>query len=379
VAAVYAGFGPHPLAARLVQALLGGLLLPWAVYRLSRSLLPLPGGEGRGEGDRGEGDLVPLLAALIAALYPYFILYAATLMTETFYLTVLLLSLERATALTGRLRARTPFTTLWPTALGLGVTLGTATLLRQSILPWVPVLALYLLWVGWRAGQARPAGQPRPAARLRAAAAAIALVGMVIVTFVLPWTVRNYIVYGEFLLLNSNAGFAMYSAQHPMHGTHFLEFDAAPMPEGFWGRPEPELDRELMRLGIQFVLDDPGRYFLLSLSRARALFEFWPTPDTTLLHNVGRTGSFGVLLPFLLYGLILVLRSPQRRSRCALLLLFGAFYTVLHLLTWAMVRYRLPVDAALMPIAALGLADILVRLRALLPRRLAALGTERST
>jgi 4-amino-4-deoxy-L-arabinose transferase-like glycosyltransferase len=36
VAGVYAVFGVHPLAARLVTAVLGGVLLPWVVYRLAR-------------------------------------------------------------------------------------------------------------------------------------------------------------------------------------------------------------------------------------------------------------------------------------------------------------------------------------------------------
>jgi hypothetical protein len=182
-------------------------------------------------------------------------------------------------------------------------------------------------------------------------------------------------VYGEFLLLNSNAGYAMYSAQHPMHGTQFHEFDAAPLPEGWWGRPEPELDRLLMQQGIQFVLDEPGRYLLLSLSRVRAFFEFWPTPDTTLLHNVGRTGSFGLFLPFLLYGLVLALRNPRFLKPNGLLFLFAAFYTLLHLLTWAMVRYRLAVDAALIPLTAWGMVDLVRRVRAAIRRRIGWPGT----
>src|SRR5512139_2655843 len=38
VAGVYGVFGPHPLAARLVQAILGGILLPLMVYAFSRRL-----------------------------------------------------------------------------------------------------------------------------------------------------------------------------------------------------------------------------------------------------------------------------------------------------------------------------------------------------
>ena len=353
VAGVYALFGPHPLAVRLLQAVLGGLLLPWMVYRLARAL-------GRsGVGFRG--DAVPLVAALVAALYGYFLLYAATMMTETYYIVVLLWSLERALALDRQLRDGS-LLGIWRPGLLLGLSLGLAALLRQSILPWAAVLFLYLLVAGLRAARRR-VGQAR------ATILALGGAGLVIVAFILPWTVRNYIVYDEFLLLNSNAGYAMYSAQHPMHGTRFREFDAAPLPEGFWGRSEPVLDRELMRLGIGFVLDQPGRYLLLSLSRVRAFFEFWPTPDTTLLHNVGRTGSFGLFLPFLLYGLYLSFRRLGFLGENAVLFLFAAFYALLHVLTWAMVRYRLPVDAALMPLGAWALVDLARRVRSLLHAR----------
>jgi hypothetical protein len=370
VAAVYAVAGPNPLAMRLVQAVLGGLLLPWAVYRLARRLFS--GGE---PGDEGRAEAVALVSALISAVYGYFVLYSATVMTETFFLTVLLWSLERSLALAARLRGgetqgapgrpgpasagrlREGESLPWHLGLSLGAILGLATLLRQSILPWVPVLFLYLLWIGWRAGLLRHAlGTLLPA-------------GLILVAFILPWTLRNYLVYDDFLLLNSNTGYAMYSAQHPMHGTKFREFDAAPLPEGVWGRPEPEMDRELLRQGVGFVLENPGRYLLLSLSRVRAFFEFWPTPDTTLLHNLGRTGSFGLLLPFLLYGLVLAIRRPGFLRRNALLFIFAAFYTVMHVLTWAMVRYRLPVDAALMPVAALGVVDLVQRMRAVFPSR----------
>jgi hypothetical protein len=351
VAAVYAVFGVHPLAVRVLQALLGGLLLPWMVYRLTRTVFRLSR-EGR-----EEMRLLPLLAATIAAFYSYFVLYAAALMTETFYIVTLLWSLDEGFRLGERLWQRRDIPFVLP--LRLGLSFGLAAVLRQSILPWVPVFFLYLLWRAWRGG------------RFREVASRLAIAGLVLAGCILPWTYRNYRVYGQFLLLNSNTGYAMYSAQHPMHGTRFREFEAAPLPADLVRGNEAQMDRALMRAGIQFVLDEPGRYVLLSLSRVRAMFEFWPTPDTTLLHNIGRTSSFGLLLPFLLYGLYLSLRRRPsdlvssndlgRREAFGLLYLFIAFYILLHVLTWAMVRYRLPVDAVSLPFAALALHDLYER------------------
>lgn len=358
VAAVYAIFGVHPLAARLVTAILGGLLLPWMILRLTRRIFPhappLHVRLGRRTIDIAEP--VPLMAALLASVYPYFILYAATLMTETLYLVTLVWSLERALAVAQGLRAAGGADAR--AVIGLGVALGVATLFRQSILPWVAVLFAWLVWV-----------EVRTTRRLTVRTLlSLSGAGLILVLFIAPFTVRNYQAYGEFLLLNANAGYAMYSAQHPMHGTDFREFDAAPMPGDLAGLNEAQLDRELMRRGIGFVMADPPRYLLLSLSRVKDYVAFWPSPDTTLLHNIGRLLSFGLLLPFVLYGIVLALRQARRTvhpfstSPVALLLFFALFYSVLHIFTWAFPRYRLPVDAVLMPFAALAVVDLIRRI-----------------
>ncbi len=351
VAAVYAILGVHPLAARLVQAILGGIALPLMVYLFTGRVF----GASRSQvfskkmNERGfNTDHIALLAAGVTAIYFYFVLYAATIMTETFYMAALLWALERSIAL-----AEQP---TWKRATLLGIGLGIATLLRQSVLPWVAVLIVWLLWVGWRSGY------------LRRMIAGTSLALALMFAAVAPFTLRNYLVYGQFLLLNSNAGYAMYSAQHPMQGTHFQEFAAAPVPDDLQGLNEAQKDRILMQRGIGFVLADPGRYLLLSLSRVPAYFEFWPTSDTTLINNIGRIGSWGLFLPFIVYGLWLALRAASPRAAggwlgfsitpLAMVVLFTTFYSLLHILTWAMPRYRLPIDAVLMLFAALAIYDL---------------------
>ena len=207
----------------------------------------------------------------------------------------------------------------------MGLSLGAAALLRQAILPWAAALFLYLLWAGYRSG--------RTAAALRALFTA----GVIILLFILPFTARNYRAYGELLLLNSNTGYAMYSAQHPLHGVSFQAFAAAPLPDDLTPRPanEAQWERALMRRGIEFVMAEPVRYLRLSLSRVVDYFKFWPSAETTLLHNAGRVASFGLFLPFMLYGLWL---SRTERRRYRLLYLFILFYSVLHIFTWAMIR-----------------------------------------
>ena len=366
VAALYGIVGVHPLAARLAGAVLAGVFIPLLLYLLSRRVFLATPPPALTIGN--SQFTIHSLSAFLAAIYAYFLLYSAMVQTEALFICALLWSMEHGLAVADRLKqGQTPH---WPEWLGLGVSLGLATLFRQSILPWVVVLFAWLLWIilrAWRRidiSYIKSTGLP--------ALFRLVLAGLVLIAFVLPFTVLNYRAYGSFLLLNSNAGYAMYSAQHPMHGTSFQEFTAAPLPDDLvgLGLNEAQWDKELMRRGIGFILAEPGRYTLLSLSRVHDYFEFWPTADSSLLFNIGRVLSIGLFLPFILYGLYLSLRrSPLpnstlsiQHSSFSLLYLFIIVYSLMHILTWAMSRYRLPVDAVLLLFAALGIMDLAGRL-----------------
>ncbi|NJM41786.1 MAG: hypothetical protein HC853_14010 [Anaerolineae bacterium] len=123
---------------------------------------------------------------------------------------------------------------------------------------------------------------------------------------------------------------------------------------------EPSLSNALFQLGLKYVIDDPIRYVLLSLSRLFVYFTFWPSPNSGLLSNVTRVTSLGVALPFVLYGLFLSFKQWRSWS---LLYVFIVVYVGIHISTWALVRYRLPVDAVLLVFAAYGLANLFYRLR----------------
>jgi hypothetical protein len=171
--------------------------------------------------------------------------------------------------------------------------------------------------------------------------------------FVLPWTIRNFVVYHAFLPLNSNAGFALYSANHPDHGTRFDQDYAAPLPADLLllDINEAEWNNVLTRRGVEFILQDPTRYLMLTLSKAGVHFNFWFSAESGLVSNLMRVLSFGLYLPFFIGGLVL---SFKEWRRCSLIYLFGLSFSLLHILSWAGIRYRLPVDAALMPFAGLA-------------------------
>ena len=85
-----------------------------------------------------------------------------------------------------------------------------------------------------------------------------------------------------------------------------------------------------------------------------------------MVSNISRVGSFGLLLPFMVYGMFLswkdfIKGSFVARPDILFLFVFVGIYTAIHLLSWALIRYRLPVDAIFLLFASYGILDIVKR------------------
>ena len=180
----------------------------------------------------------------------------------------------------------------------------------------------------------------------------------------MPWTIRNYRAFDTFVLLNTNAGFVFFWGNHPIHGYDFISILPADgpsyyslIPDELLGLNEADLDRALLKQGLGFIQADVGRYLILSISRIEDYFKFWPSSDSGLISNLSRVLSFGILWPFMAYGLIYHLRRSFS-AKALILYLFIVIYTGVHLLTWTLIRYRLPVDAILLVFAGVALVHL---------------------
>lgn len=347
LAGIYALFGPQPLIARLLQAVLVGCLQTYVMYLI---------------GEKAFSKNIGLIAAGISAVYIYFIYYGGALMTEPFYITGILYSLYIGMKV-AETSDRGQEIKL---GIALGIAIGITVLLRQVFLLFIPFL---FLWI-WITRFRRSLGLPVISTVLSAS---------LVILCILPISLYNQSRFGRFVLLNTNSGYAFFWGNHPIYGTHFIPILPTNMPsyqelipQELIHLDEAALDQELLGRGIQFVLDDPQRYVLLSLSRIPAYFMFWPSSDSSLISNISRVGSFGIMFPFMLYGLILTVKKALSghgnpllnlvTSAAGLLMIFALIYTLVHLLTWALIRYRLPVDAVLLPFAALALSNVFQRI-----------------
>jgi 4-amino-4-deoxy-L-arabinose transferase-like glycosyltransferase len=344
LALVYSLFGPHPIAARILQAIIVGILHPYITYHIGEKLF---------------SKNIGLVAAAITAVYVYFFYYGAALMTEPFYITAILFSLWIGIQLSENTDKKKDI----KLGFALGISLGITLLLRQVFLLFIPILILWIWIARFRLSRNLP---------IVSTGLSFALIAL----FILPVTLYNQSRFGRFVLLNTNSGYAFFWGNNPIYGTKFIpilstaEYQAM-IPEEVRHLDEAALDQELLKRGIQFVMDDPKRYVLLSLSRIQPYFMFWYSSDSSMLSNISRIGSFGVFLPFMLYGLFLGVRNVSANgnrfwnllfSPQGLLITFAFVYSGVHVLTWTLIRYRLPVDAALIPFAGFALVDIAQRI-----------------
>ncbi len=176
VAALLAVSGRSLLAVKLAQVLLGSLSV-LLVLALGRAWF---------------GERAGLAAAWLAALYPNLVAFTHYLWSETLFVFLLLAGLVALSRQDGPPR---------PSAAALaGVLLGLAALTRAALVYFLPLLSVWLLVVH---------------RRQRHAALAAAVVPAVALLVILPWTVRNTLLHGGFVLIETNAPYNLWRGNGP--------------------------------------------------------------------------------------------------------------------------------------------------------------------
>ena len=332
LAALYALFEPSFTLPRLVQAALGATLC-LLIFRLGRVFSPAVG----------------YLAAGLAACYGPFIFFEAELLPPALALVLDLLALWALLWATEGPRRRL----LLP-----GFLFGLAALCVANVLAFVPVAALWLLWVR----------------RSRLVGVAALLLGTALA--VVPVTLRNYYVSGDWVLISYNAGLNFYIGNNAQYdetvaiqpGPAWLELTARPRVEAGVTQPSAQ-SRFFFAEAWDFIRHQPFAYLKLLLYK---LYLFWHGDEIgrnqdlyfareyalllqVLLWKYGVAFPFGLLAPLALVGLGLSYRNGLlRRPEPLLLALFAGAYMLTVVAFFISARYRLPVVPILLIFAAYG-------------------------
>jgi len=274
-------------------------------------------------------------------------------------------------------------------ALG-GLLLGLSTITRPNAAAFVPVAAL---WAARQEGRSRVEESNRSprrrgrekkpgSRRLRkgAAAGAIAAVLLGAAIPVVPVLLRNRAVSGAWVL-QTNGGLNFYIGNRPgadgtpnvRPGRPWAQLVAMASSRGI---TEPAAQDAFYRgMALRWWREEPGRALALF---GKKVFLFWNAYETRSsldIYYFRRLSpalslpwpGFGAAAPLALLGAGITLF--RRRPETDLLLLYAVTYTLATAIFAVSGRYRIPIVPAAVPLAGIGAADLIDRLRSARPRR----------
>jgi len=245
-------------------------------------------------------ELIARWATILLALFPTLIAYSVTIGYEPL-LACVVLAWASVTATLARVREIRPIRVV-----GLGVLCGIGTLIKPICL-LLPFISL-VFWIGQR--------------RVVDALVRTAVCAIVMLVVVSPWTIRNWRTLGHPVLVSTNGGVVLYSANRT--GSSGLAAFVNPLPGE---TDEVARDRIRQRAAVEWILSHPGQFVALMVPKA--------------VYGWGTTSS---IMSFVSYD-----RLPPREenlSKAVLNVGWGALFLLCVLAAW---RTRVWAEPAIAP------------------------------
>lgn len=333
LATIYTVFGYNPQIACIFQVFISSLTCI-IIYYIGKTVI---------------NKKIGIIAGLIAALYPAFIIFSGSLHTETLF--IFLLSLSILYLL--KIHEQTSIKNL----LIVGVSLGLATLIRPIIVGFIPFILLWMLL----------SSKERKKNLMRFMA--IFVIMMVVVS---PWTIRNYNVHHGFVLVSTNGGVNFWIGNNPDATGRMLEKENQTMLWTIWNMTNDEVERDKLfyEKGFEFIKENPSKFLVLG---AKKFAHFWgfilpfftcylygyfinPTSGWLFMLLAPLTVlPYAIVLPFAIFGIIFYQKWDRKAS---LLFLLMFYYVVIHSIILSSTRYHLPLVPFLIIFAAYGACSI---------------------
>lgn len=307
----------------------------WPSWRVGQVALAFVGAIGcvlvGALGSRLFGPATGLVAGLLASVYPFFVFLASVPLTENLaiplHVALVLLLIE-----IGERGG-------WRHAVAAGVVVGLLALNKPSIFGFIPLLAIWLL-LRYRRVLPRALGM-------------LAIILVVSMAVIAPWTFRNFRVVGGLVPVTIQGGWTMYAGVGPPaeysislleNGAQGWYFLRGAFPAGIDSGPIAETDREMGRRALAFILEHPRTF----LNQAwRKLLIFWGAYPYAV-HKV----SWAVVAVLSLIGVGMTARHWRTLVPIYLLILQTSSLPVLFS---SMPRFRAPIEPFLLVFAAVPL------------------------
>jgi 4-amino-4-deoxy-L-arabinose transferase-like glycosyltransferase len=294
---------------------------------------------------------VALIAACIAALYPFFLYYQGLLLSETLFNTLLLAGV----AALYRWRERGLRIDAALAIACLCFALATLTKATLTVLPPLLIAA-----TAWAAG-----------ATPRRAFTALVAASCLYAAFLSPWWIRNAALLHAFVPFSTGSSQNFYLGNNPRNVNAGIDWssdvDPATVARIAALPGEVERQRAYGRIAVDYITENPAVFLRAA---AKKFLRFWNVvPNAaefkTGVYSLISAASFG---PVLALALLCLLRRRRDWPMLAPVCLIVGYFTLVHVVTIASLRYRLPIEPLLIILAAEPIAAFAARWRQRAPR-----------
>jgi len=332
---LYFLFGHSYLAVRIIQSIIGGLICV-VIYFIGKKTI---------------NKNVGFIAATISVFYPFFIYYTGYLLVETlftFLLAVavfwLIVSVQKPD---------------WRNLALSGIFTGLAALCKPTAFAFLPFSVLgFLVILGIRK------------------ISTYRNIGIFLLFFIItlsPWVIRNYIVFQRIIPAATQLGKTLldgsllFEAQHQWR----MEEEQQTNPILLKGKELHEIEKNdyYTKEALNFIRRNPKYMMKLAIWKFLKFWRLYPHTKTIYAYEHSKVLlvlfsllSYGILLPFSILGIIFSIKNWKQFT--FFYGLIGSF-TMIHLIFWSQIRYRLPIMPYIIVFAAFSLNSIIEKMKSL--------------
>jgi 4-amino-4-deoxy-L-arabinose transferase-like glycosyltransferase len=275
------------------------------------------------------GKAIGLCAGLLLAVDPAQAYLSSTFLSEPLFIFLMVLGIYLLVRQCVRPRA------VW--LVGAGLCFGLAGLTRNQ--GWL--FAIFLLF-----GSVVSLGQT---IRVRDALTVLVVAAAVIA----PWTYRNFLVTGAFVPVSVEGGLTLWSGNNP----DFEWRQPMPMSLPVYAVPQnlsgEEVDRYYRQRAVAWILANPDGFVVNGFRKVVTLYNFDPMSaraDVADRYRLVGLFPYGLLLPFILLGLLKHLTDPD----VSVILCYILFTTLVSFVFFGDSRIRAPIQPYLYLFGVLG-------------------------
>jgi 4-amino-4-deoxy-L-arabinose transferase-like glycosyltransferase len=304
-------------------------------------------------------DRLALTALCIIAFHPALIYYSsiATILNRSPYSTFLV-SLSVYTILCFSKKPSIKSSML------VGILFGLSSLVQSNIMPLFFIGLVWMAYVLW--DNAKWSFSLKDISILLVAV-------LVMIAIISPWTIRNYFVMGDLVLVRSGFGVQFWIGNNPIATGDLSQiesqwpstFDIPPAKtlephviEKIRNSSEVERDHILLRQAYKFILENPGQFLKLSIKRLRF---FWIGP-----HKIRDSFSkklldyaFGIYSLISLFLIVVALYFRKDKYIMLLFLVILGFTMLYGLVQSSYYYYRMDIEPFCVLLAIFSLSSIL--------------------